>query len=106
VGDDVLKRFAKLLQSQVRQSDLVGRWGGEEFVVLVLQADSVDLAALAGKLRRAVAKADLSNVGTITCSIGVADSQPHDDFDSLLKRADDALYDAKSQGRNRVVVSA
>ena len=101
-GDAVLKQFSVLLQGQMRKSDLFGRWGGEEFVVMVPQTEADELRALAEKLQACVQAADFPEAGSITCSIGAAKMRSEDTFDSLFKRADEALYRAKSEGRNRV----
>jgi len=105
VGDLVLKRFSAIMLSQLRQSDHFGRWGGEEFVVLVPQAETAKLLALTEKLRINIQAADFPEMGTITCSIGVAEMYTDDTFDTLFKRADKALFSAKNNGRNRVVMA-
>jgi len=105
VGDLVLKRFSAIMLSQLRQSDHFGRWGGEEFVVLVPQAETTKLLALTEKLRISIQAADFPEIEPITCSIGVAEMYTDDTFDTLFKRADKALFSAKNNGRNRVVMA-
>ncbi len=105
VGDQVIKYFANLLQAQLRKSDLLGRWGGEEFVVLVHQAEGDNLKALAEKLRICVEEADFPDVGSISCSIGLAELHPEESFETLFRRADNALYKAKNNGRNRIEIA-
>lgn len=109
VGDDVLKAVAAAMRSVCRDSDLLGRYGGEEFAVLLNGIQPGHVAPAAERLRAAVASAILSHEDeTIapTASIGIACLTPEDrDFDQLLIRADRALYEAKAQGRNRVVVA-
>lgn len=114
-GDEVLREIAQRIESQVRASDVAARYGGEEFVVLMPNTDIASALLLAERIRTAVSAApiDLPNgdTVTITASIGIAEVQPapeNDDLkttgDSLIARADVALYSAKSQGRDRVVV--
>lgn len=100
-GDQVLKALATLAKDALRGSDLVCRWGGEEFVVIVPSGVEAALAA-AEKLRQRVAEALFPAVGTVTISIGVAQLQSADDLASWTLRADEALYRAKAKGRNRV----
>jgi two-component system cell cycle response regulator len=111
-GDDVLRELAARTKHSVRSVDLAARWGGEEFVVVMPETDLANAAAVAERLRLAVAnepfsvKASGAKLG-VTISIGVAAAIAGCDHrDRLLKRADDALYSAKSAGRNRVITSA
>jgi diguanylate cyclase (GGDEF)-like protein/PAS domain S-box-containing protein len=98
-GDEVLRAVATTLAHQACDSDLVARWGGEEFVALV-GADLAGTAALCERAREAVARLEIPGVGRVTISAGV--SVISDDFDATLERADAALYRAKANGRNRV----
>ena len=108
-GDDVLRELAARTLNSVRSVDLVARQGGEEFVVVMPETDLSIAAAVAERLRAAVArepftvKADGQNI-SITISVGVTSAAAGDDRKRMLKRADIALYMAKNQGRNRVVV--
>jgi len=108
-GDDVLRELAARTLNSVRSVDLVARQGGEEFVVVMPETDLSIAAAVAERLRAAVArepfgvKADGQNI-SITISVGVTSAAAGDDRERMLKRADIALYMAKNQGRNRVVV--
>lgn len=108
-GDKVLTEFAMLCQRSIRDTDLAGRYGGEEFFVLLPELDLQTTIMSAERLRLAVAShAFYLSDGTcinITCSIGIAMYLPEqDDLDRLLLRADKALYQAKHQGRNRCCV--
>ena len=102
-GDAVLARFAAIMRAQTRLTDQVARYGGEEFVVLLPHADLASAAAFAERTRSLLASEKISPVTEpITASFGVASLRPDDTADSLLNRADQALYRAKSSGRNRV----
>ncbi len=100
-GDDVLVRLAELLRDQTRETDALGRLGGEEFVVVCRHCDGPACLRVAMKLRDAIAAHDFPGVGQVTASLGVASSRAGDTATSLLGRADAALYRAKSAGRNR-----
>ncbi|MHB8789746.1 MAG: sensor domain-containing diguanylate cyclase [Desulfobulbaceae bacterium] len=102
VGDDVLQAVTRLVKEIIRGADVVARWGGEEFMVLMPESDMQAAEKASEKLRLAIAGHHFDTVGKLTASFGVAAFEPQDDLNSLLKRADDALYRAKDQGRNRV----
>ena len=102
IGDAVLKQVAGLLRGSLRKTDVPGRWGGEEFLVLLPQQDWRHAAMIAEKLRAAIASASFPEVGRVTASFGVSEYAAGDTVASLVKRADEALYRAKNQGRNRV----
>lgn len=102
VGDAVLQSVTRLVKQHIRSVDVPARWGGEEFMVLMPQSDLAAAASAAEKLRQAVASHRFGKAGNITVSFGVTEVAPLDDFNSLLKRVDDALYQAKARGRNRV----
>lgn len=102
-GDVVLKAVAAQMQAMVRKVDLVARFGGEEFVLVLQEATLNTAVELAQRLRQAVSELAFEGVpGGITCSYGVAQVHPDEDIEQILKRADLALYDAKHSGRNRV----
>lgn len=101
-GDEVLMRLASTLENRVRDSDAVCRWGGEEFIVLLPQTDLESAVHLAHCLRTAIEQIQMPQIQCITVSIGAAQHQPAESTESLLKRADAALYRAKALGRNRV----
>lgn len=104
VGDSLLKEIAMLLRENVRFEDALGRWGGEEFLIL-LPYTTLDAALrLAELLRERTQKFLFSVVGTKTISLGVATFNKNDDEKSMISRADEALYRAKENGRNRVEV--
>ncbi|MDG3443026.1 GGDEF domain-containing protein [Nitrospirillum amazonense] len=108
-GDRVLSQFGRLLQGWLREGEVAGRIGGEEFAVLLPDADTVDAAARAETLRRVVEAAPVNGHATLawTVSIGAARVSGGDDgLADALRRADLALYAAKAAGRNRVHLSA
>jgi len=110
-GDICLQRVANILDSEIhRETDIVARYGGEEFVILMPDTNSVEAAAVAEKLRIAIAEIALDNAGEavrLTCSIGGATSSLNfrEKRETLLKLADQALYRAKEKGRNRYQAS-
>jgi len=102
VGDAVLVELAGRLGKTVRQVDRLARFGGEEFVVVAPGIGLEAATELAERLRRAVAETDFAVVGRVTISIGVAALRRGEAAETMLKRADEALYQAKASGRNRV----
>ena len=104
VGDSVLRELVQLLHSRMRASDLLFRWGGEEFAVLATTHGRRGAQRLAQHLCDAVAAHEFSVAGHITLSAGVAEHAGHETPLAWFSRLDDALYAAKSSGRNRVVV--
>lgn len=102
VGDQVLKKLSDLLKRTFRKTDIPGRWGGEEFLILLPQQDRMHACMIAEKLRSAIEASEFPDVGTITSSFGVTEYAAGDTVENLIKRADDALYRAKKLGRNRV----
>ena len=103
VGDSVLIEFAKILKLNVRTTDIVGRWGGEEFLIICSPNTLDQVGALAAKLRIAVESHNFEIVGKKTASFGVACLRKDEDEMQLIQRVDNALYEAKKLGRNRVV---
>jgi diguanylate cyclase (GGDEF)-like protein/PAS domain S-box-containing protein len=104
VGDYVLQTVTRLVTENIRATDIVARWGGEEFMVLMPQSDIRSARNTAEKLRLAIAGHHFDTVNKLTVSFGVTAFEPQDDLKSLLKRVDDALYQAKNKGRNRVEI--
>jgi diguanylate cyclase (GGDEF)-like protein len=107
-GDDVLRAIAATVAAQVRQIDNVCRLGGEEFVVILHDANRSAAATMAERVRSAVERSPVSADGrsiAVTVSVGIAIADDASDAAALLARADAALYDAKQGGRNRVVVA-
>lgn len=102
VGDQVLIELTRRLQENLRASDVLVRWGGEEFVILMRHCTVDDARGLAEKIRALVADPPFDLVGTVTVSIGAAELGPTDDLASWMDRADRAMYAAKAAGRNAV----
>lgn len=103
-GDQVLKTFAQVLQAHVRVVDVCARWGGEEFVVLCRETGIDKAVLVAEKIRHALSEQDFPRSIKQTASFGVTSCQAEDTPESLMNRADEALYLAKSKGRNCVEV--
>ena len=100
-GDRMLKRVAQVLRENARESDYVGRWGGDEFFIIYPDTDRQRLEALSNRLVAAINAADFGPVGEVTLSQGLASCSPQDTVESLWKRADETLYLAKSR-RNSI----
>lgn len=101
-GDMVLIAFAEMLNSTVRGSDVVGRWGGEEFLVICSETSLEGAIVLAEKLRHELTQLSFVELDRQTASFGAASLRPEETRDGLVRRVDEALYTAKEKGRNRV----
>ena len=106
VGDTVLVRFASEIGAMLRAQDRLGRWGGEEFLILCSETAGEDARCLAERIRAGVEQLKIEPVGQITLSIGIASLAPKQTMEGLLAAADQAMYQAKSQGRNRCVLAS
>jgi len=102
-GDEVLKALAQTVSAELRDADTLGRWGGEEFIIVVPETRLVGATALAEKLRQAVSTMSVPGVPCVTASFGVAELASGDSAKLLARRADEAMYQAKQAGRDRVV---
>lgn len=106
VGDRVLAAVADLIRRELRTQDLIGRWGGEEFLAILPDTDAVNAQASAERVRNAFLATDWHTIiGTgldVTISIGVSELRAGDDLSAAVSRADQALYRGKTGGRNRV----
>jgi len=106
IGDLVLKEFSNLLKELVRVEDIACRWGGEEFIILLPDTPREAAASLAERIRSTFEKQTCSAAPLeVTASFGVVQLQKEDDENGLIRRVDKALYAAKLEGRNRVVVA-
>jgi diguanylate cyclase (GGDEF)-like protein/hemerythrin-like metal-binding protein len=106
VGDDVLRDVCQLMRRFTRATDMLGRWGGEEFVIVLPHTGIVSARLFAEKLRGAVEAYDFALGRPVTASFGVAECLEGEEWESWVARADAAMYRAKRAGRNRVVVDA
>ncbi len=102
VGDHVLSKLSNLVSASIRSCDVLGRWGGEEFVCILPNTDIGGARILAERIRHQVETADFSPLKKLTISIGITEAKSKDAYKGLLQRLDKALYDAKKNGRNRV----
>ena len=103
VGDDVLEKITEIVSKANRSADIFARSGGEEFIILAPETNISGACIHAERLRRDIEQYDFPNAGHITSSFGVAEfNAEKDDVESILERADKALYMAKEFGRNRV----
>jgi|Deesub1362A_J573_1020465.scaffolds.fasta_scaffold04242_2 diguanylate cyclase (GGDEF)-like protein len=105
VGDRVLQMVAATLSENTRESDVVGRWGGEEFIVILPHTNKEELLSTAERLRKTI-EGSVLDIGTkkirVTISVGGTTARPNDTIETLVKRADQLMYQSKASGRNRV----
>lgn len=102
-GDEALQLFASALRAQARQADFVARYAGDEFAMILLDVDSMKSRAIVERMVESVRALRLSNGAALTASAGVTLSYPVDSAESVIERADAALYEAKRDGRDRAV---
>jgi diguanylate cyclase (GGDEF)-like protein/PAS domain S-box-containing protein len=105
VGDITLIMVAEVVRDRTREVDIAGRWGGEEFMVVCPQTGIRGARELAEELRMAVSSRDFGEVDEVTCSFGVAEYSRGENIEDVLLRVDTALYRAKREGRNRVILA-
>jgi diguanylate cyclase (GGDEF)-like protein/PAS domain S-box-containing protein len=108
IGDDVLRMTAKTLSNSLRSFDMVSRWGGEEFLALVINVDAGSLLTVSEKLRKMIEQSSISydsDTIRITISIGGTLAQASDSVESLVKRADELMYKSKAEGRTRISIA-
>lgn len=106
VGDKVLQEFSKRIVQGLRETDIFGRWGGEEFVAILPETGKDGAITLAERLRLSIEATPFEVAGTITCSIGISQCVKDDSMETLIKRADEGLYMAKEGGRNQAHFSS
>ena len=100
IGDIVLREFSQLIKSNIRNNDILGRWGGEEFIVISTNTDIKTSILIAEKLKNIIEKNIFANNIHITSSFGIVNSKKDDTLNTLLSRADLKLYLSKSNGKN------
>lgn len=103
VGDSVLKQFATILKQNIRSTDFIGRWGGEEFLIVCIETSEENAIEIASNLRKKIETTFFEKVGHKTMSVGIAQMEDGLVLDDLINNADKALYFAKENGRNQVV---
>jgi len=106
IGDLVLKEISKILQDSVRKTDVVGRWGGEEFLIIFPNTDVNNIHLIAEKIRTNIEKFHFSIVGKQTVSLGVTTVIENDIQETILSRADKALYEAKEKDIDQAILKA
>lgn len=104
IGDLVLKSVAESLKDSVRSTDTLARWGGEEFIIMTPDTDRESAEIMANKIRKAIEALQFEHNRPVTISIGISELHESDDFNTWFEKTDKALYMAKEQGRNRVVI--
>lgn len=105
-GDLVLQEVSAALRSILRNTDLLARWGGEEFMILLPETNSVNASVLAERMRKAIEEMTIKGVRKVTASFGVVEYDSSvETIEAALKYLDNALYSAKKQGRNKVVLA-
>jgi len=103
IGDYVLKTAAHIVKHSVREADLLARWGGEEFILLLPNSGCKEAYRAAEKIRKALEAFRFDEVGQVTCSLGITEVADGDTLESAIERADAALYRAKGSGRNQTI---
>lgn len=104
VGDEALVAVANTLKSSLREDDLIARWGGEEFVIMLKNVTIDEAKAIIEKVRLNIEKSKINNEISVSASFGITKYIHQEDIKKTFKRVDDALYEAKKSGRNRVVL--
>jgi diguanylate cyclase (GGDEF)-like protein len=105
-GDRALRLFAQVCQATLRQEDIVARWGGEEFALMMADLDSRQGAATLERLRKKLAESHLAGHPQFTVSFGVSDSRAAETLEQVIQIADAALYESKASGRDRVTIGS
>ena len=105
VGDKVICQFSEILVNLSRESDIVSRWGGEEFIILCPKTKINGASKLGKKILQSIRNFQFISVGQVTTSIGVADFNKNDTLESIVKRVDNCLYKAKNSGRDNMITT-
>nr|WP_321266910.1 diguanylate cyclase [uncultured Sulfurimonas sp.] len=104
VGDEVLISVANIISSTTRTGDIAARWGGEEFIITLQSTDALHASILAEKLRVKIENHTFKSVKNITISAGITEYISNESKDIFIKRVDEALYEAKESGRNKIII--
>jgi diguanylate cyclase (GGDEF)-like protein len=103
-GDAVLVKMATVLKELMRKTDIVARWGGEEFICILTNTERQNAMIVAEKIRKKVEESDFGNIGKVTVSMGIYEKKDEDvKIEEIIDNADSALYMAKGTGRNKVI---
>lgn len=105
VGDEVLIKFVEKIQNNLRKDDILIRWGGEEFILILQLESQKDLEKKLEYLRKTIEETSFPQINNITCSIGGTIYQDNENILKTIKRADEAVYKAKAAGRNKVLIN-
>ena len=104
VGDRVLIEVTRIVSEMTRKTDRFGRWGGEEFIFVMLETDLNSAQSIAEKIREKIAASNFDINRNVTCSFGVVEYQAGEQLEAFVARADDALYVSKHSGKNKVTL--
>ncbi len=104
IGDKVLVEIAQIIKNNLRETDIAGRWGGEEFLLIMPETDEDGFRKVIETIRELIEVYDFSIIGNKTASFGITMYEKGDTLESLIKKADDALYQAKRDGKNKVIM--
>lgn len=102
IGDIILKEFSHILKSNIRQTDMLGRWGGEEFIIICPKTNSEETLIIAKKIKDKIENYNFTTVNNCTASFGISVYKDGLDIKDIIKNADDALYQVKNNGRNNI----
>ena len=100
----VIKQFCNILQENIRTVDSAARWGGEEFLLLIVESNETIAKQISKKINNILSQTNFSPADNVTVSIGITQVKEGDANESLIKRSDQALYKAKNNGRNRIEI--
>ncbi len=103
VGDDILKSMVEIIKSNIRKTDTFGRWGGEEFMIICEEINCDDTYLLGEKIRKSIEDYEFDVIGKKTISLGISEINCEISINELIRRADEALYNAKNTGRNKTI---
>jgi diguanylate cyclase (GGDEF)-like protein len=106
IGDQVLIEFVNLISSRIRKTDIIGRWGGEEFFIICPETELESAVQMAETIRFMIEAKEIKQSESITASFGVSSYLANDTYATIISRADTALYEAKKTGRNRVIAQS